>query len=87
MDRTGQMVWNHAIGDGAGSAGVLTTDSGLTFSGDVPGNMLALRTSDGVTLWHQNIGRMGNAPVTYDLDGRQYIVVSGGASLYAFALR
>jgi alcohol dehydrogenase (cytochrome c) len=85
--RTGKMVWNHAIGDGAGSAGVLTTDSGLTFSGDVPGNMLALRTSDGVTLWQQNIGRMGNAPVTYELDGRQYIVVGGGASLYAFALR
>lgn len=84
--RTGKIVWNHAIGDGAGTAGVLTTESGLTFSGDVPGNIMALRTSDGTTLWHQSIGRMGNAPITYMLDGRQYVVAGGGSSLYAFAL-
>ncbi|MBV9745903.1 MAG: acido-empty-quinoprotein group A, partial [Acidobacteriia bacterium] len=84
--RTGRIVWDHAIGDGAGTAGVLTTDTGLTFSGDVSGNVMALRTTDGATLWHQYIGRIGNAPVTYELDGRQYIMVGGGASLYAFTL-
>jgi alcohol dehydrogenase (cytochrome c) len=85
--RTGKIAWDHAIGDGAGAAGVLTTDSGLTFTGDVAGNVMALRTSDGATLWHQNVGRMGNAPVTYELDGRQYMVVGAGASLYSFTLR
>jgi len=84
--QTGKIVWDHPIGDGAGAAGVLTTESGLTISGDIPGNVMALRTSDGATLWHRNIGRMGNAPVTYELDGRQYIVVGGGSALYAFAL-
>ena len=84
--QTGKIVWNHPIGDGAGTAGVLTTDTGLTFSGDVTGNVMALRTSDGATLWHQNIGRMGNGPIAFELDGRQYIVVGGGSSLYAFAL-
>jgi alcohol dehydrogenase (cytochrome c) len=84
--RTGKVVWNHAIGDGAGTAGVLTTDSGLTFSGDVPGNAMAFRTSDGATLWHENIGRMGNGPITYELDGRQFVVMGGGSSLFAFAL-
>jgi len=42
-------------------AGVLTTASGLTFTGDVAGNALALRTRDGATLWHATFGRMNNA--------------------------
>jgi alcohol dehydrogenase (cytochrome c) len=83
---TGKTVWNHPIGDGAGTAGVLTTESGLTFSGDNPGNVMALRTSDGTTLWHENTGRVQNAPITYQLDGKQYVVVGGGSSLYGFAL-
>ncbi len=86
--RTGKIVWDHPIGPGAGTAGVLTTDTGLTFSGDVAGNLLALRTSDGVTLWHETLGggSMQNAPILYQLDGRQYLVVAGGSSLYAFAI-
>jgi alcohol dehydrogenase (cytochrome c) len=84
--QTGKIRWSHELGEGASAAGVLTTDSGLTFTGDTAGNVLALRTSDGATLWHSGIGRVGNSPITYELDGRQYIVVGGGASLYAFAL-
>jgi alcohol dehydrogenase (cytochrome c) len=83
--QTGKIVWNHPIGDGAGTAGVLTTETGVTFSGDVAGNVMALRSSDGTTLWHQLIEKIGNAPITYELDGRQYLVVGGGSSLYAFA--
>ena len=30
--KTGKIVWNHPIGDGAGTAGVLTTETGLTFT-------------------------------------------------------
>jgi alcohol dehydrogenase (cytochrome c) len=47
---------------------------------------LALRTNDGATLWHAGIGRVGNGPVTYELDGRQYLLLGGGSALYAFAL-
>ena len=83
---TGTTKWSHPLGDGASGAGVLTTASGLTFTGDTAGNVMALRTSDGATLWHAGIGRVGNGPITYELDGRQYVVVGGGASLYAFAL-
>jgi alcohol dehydrogenase (cytochrome c) len=84
--RTGEIKWNHDIGDGSGAAGVLTTDSGLTFTGDVAGNAIALRTNDGATLWHASIGRIGNSPITYELDGRQYVLIGGGGSLYAFTL-
>ena len=84
--RTGKIAWEHSIGDGAGTAGVLTTAAGLTFSGDNRISVMALRTSDGATLWHENIGRFQNAPITYQLDGKQYLIVGGGTSLYAFAL-
>src|SRR5439155_8928831 len=84
--RTGKVVWNHELGDGEGSAGVLTTGSGLIFTGDCALNVLALGTRDGSTLWHSGIGRVGNSPITYELDGRQYVVVGGGSVLYAFAL-
>ena len=66
--------------------GVLTTASGLTFTGDSANNALALRSSDGSTLWHAAIGRVGNSPITYELDGRQYVLFGGGPALYAFAL-
>ena len=84
--QTGAVRWQHDLGEGASGAGVLTTESGLTFTGDTAGNVLALRTSDGATLWHSGIGRVGNSPITYELDGRQYLLVGGGASLYAWAL-
>jgi alcohol dehydrogenase (cytochrome c) len=84
--QTGDVKWSHDLGDGGGSAGVLTTATGVTFTGDVNGNVLALRTRDGATLWHAAIGRVNNSPVSYELDGRQFIVVGGGSALYAFAL-
>jgi alcohol dehydrogenase (cytochrome c) len=84
--RTGEFRWTHDLGDGGAPAGVLTTASGVTFSGDSSGNLLALRTTDGTTLWHSSIGTVGNSPITYELDGRQYLVVSGGGVLFAFVL-
>jgi alcohol dehydrogenase (cytochrome c) len=84
--RTGAIKWNHDIGEGAGAAGVLTTESGVTFTGDIAGNLLALRTADGATLWHASIGRIGNSPMTFALDGRQYVVTGGGSALYAWTL-
>ncbi len=84
--QTGQVKWEHDLYGGGGAAGVLTTASGVLFTGDSGGNALALRTRDGVTLWHSAIGHVGTAPITYELDGRQYVVMGGGASLYAFVL-
>jgi len=84
--QTGKIQWEHDLAGGGGSAGVLTTDTGVTFSGDSANSVFALRTSDGATLWHSTIGRVGNGPITYQLDGKQYMVVAGGGVLYAWTL-
>jgi alcohol dehydrogenase (cytochrome c) len=84
--QTGKIVWDRPYARGSSSAGVLSTESGLVITGDATGNLVALRTSDGGALWHESIGRMSGAPVTYELDGKQYLLVSGGNTLFAYAL-
>ena len=46
--QTGKMRWSHDLHGGAGAAGVLTTATGVTFTGDSANSALALRTSDGI---------------------------------------
>ncbi len=85
--QTGKIRWSHELGPGGSGAGVLTTDSELTFSGDGEGNVLALDTSDGKTLWHAGAGAgMESSPITYELDGKQYVMTSSGGVLFAWAL-
>ena len=85
--RTGKVVWNHEIGNGESIAGILTTAGHLLFSADNSGNLLALDPATGKTLWHLNAGgRMAASPMTYELDGRQYVILAVQDTLYAFAL-
>lgn len=85
--KTGKVVWNHEIGDGESLAGILTTAGGLLFSGDNSGNLLALDPASGKTLWHLNIGgELAASPMTYQLDGHQYLLFAVQDSLYTFIL-
>lgn len=85
--QTGKIRWGHELGPGDSYAGVLTTDSGLTFTGDALGNVLALDTKDGKTLWHAGTDApMQTSPITYELDGRQYVITSSGGVTFAWAV-
>ncbi len=85
--RTGKVVWNRELGDGESIAGILTTAGHLLFSADNSGNLLALDPATGKTLWHLNAGgRLDASPMTYELDGRQYLLFAVQDILYAFAL-
>jgi alcohol dehydrogenase (cytochrome c) len=79
---TGEVVWRR---ENDGSAGLLTTASGLLFSGDGQ-NLVAYEAATGKPLWHSRIGATGNAPETYLLDGKQYVLATGGDQLFAFVL-
>ena len=85
--KTGKLVWNHELGDGESIAGILTTAGHLLFTVDNTGNLLALDPATGKTLWHLNIGGpLLASPMTYQLDGRQFLIIPSYDSLYAFAL-
>jgi alcohol dehydrogenase (cytochrome c) len=66
----------------------MTTASGLAFTGDDSGNVLAIDSRTGKLLWHYQMGAPvhGTSPTTYMLDGRQFVLVPAGATLVAFAL-
>ncbi len=85
--QTGKIRWSHELGPEGSGAGVLTTDSGLTFTGDALGNFLALDSSNGKTLWHAGSGsHILSSPITYQLDDRQFVLTSSGGVMFAFAL-
>ena len=85
--QTGKSKWQHDLGPGDNWAGVLSTAGGLVFTADNNGNVLGLDASTGRTLWHTyGGGGVQSAPITYELDGRQYILVGSQSVLYAFSL-
>jgi alcohol dehydrogenase (cytochrome c) len=85
--KTGKVVWNHELGNGGTIAGILTTAGHLLFTADNSGNLLAVDPATGKTLWHLNVGGdLVASPMTYELDGRQYLIAPIQDNLYAFAL-
>ena len=85
---TGKIAWRRPYpgGFGGGGGGLLTTAGKLVFSGDAGGNLVAYDAVSGKPLWHSRIGNVTNAPTTYMLDGRQYLLAAAGDTLYAFAI-
>ena len=89
---TGEVAWSHAFrsvgsGAGLGGPGILTTAGKLLFTGDRAGNFVAFDPAGGKILWHFPVlTTVSNGPLTYLLDGKQYVVVGAGDTLFAFAL-
>lgn len=69
------------------NGGTLTTAGGLVFSGNLHGDFRAIDAKSGKILWKRNLGSgIGAGPVTYSVDGKQYVAVVVGrtASIPAF---
>lgn len=61
------------------TGGVMTTAGGLAFHGDITGAFKALDAKSGKVLWSFNTGSgISQAPITYELDGKQYVAVVSG---------
>ena len=91
--RTGQVKWEHKYPQVAGfwsstHPGVLTTAGGVLFSGDPSGDFVAYDAATGKTLWHARLGAsLTNTPSTWMLNGKQYVVIAAGESLFGFYLQ
>lgn len=87
--KTGKVMWTHELGDQSGNliSGLLSTEGGLLFGGDTVGNFLAMDPATGKTLWHTHLDQfVTNAPITYELDGQQYLLVAAKDTWFAFTL-
>jgi PQQ-dependent dehydrogenase (methanol/ethanol family) len=68
-------------------SGVLTTAGGLLFYGETGGGFGAVDAKTGTTLWHFETGQGWKAsPMTYTVDGKQYVAIAGGNTIFSFAL-
>ena len=89
--KTGNISWSHAYPSGTfgtSFSGILTTAGKLLFTGDPSQNLIAFDPASGKILWHYHLAQnVSNGPSTALLDGRQYLIVGAGDTLYAFAQR
>ena len=82
---TGRTAWK--LEQRAGTLSLISTGGGLLFGGDVNGRFRAYNAENGDVLWEVNLGSPVNGyPVTFEVDGRQYVAISTGGSGLAFGL-
>jgi alcohol dehydrogenase (cytochrome c) len=84
----GKLVWDYPqVGQGRSWAGTMTTSSGLVFFGDDTGELEAVDAESGKPLWYFNTGQtIVASPMTFAVDGVQYVAIAAGSDLFCFAL-
>jgi len=83
---TGETRWLHEQRTGVLS--LVATGGGLVFGGDVAGGFRAFDDETGEVLWETNIGGpVSGFPITFAVDGKQYVAVTTGPSLNAMTSR
>ena len=86
--KTRQRKWTFRMSAPSTEGGVLTTASNVLFAGGRNGQFIALDARDGKLLWETNLGPSVSAgPMSYMVNGKQYVSVQCGMSLFTFALR
>jgi alcohol dehydrogenase (cytochrome c) len=86
--RTGELKWEqertaaHNFG-----GGLLSTAGGIVFSADFEGQFAAMEARTGKVLWHFNTGqRLNSGPMTYSVNGKQYVGLTAGSDVIGFSL-
>lgn len=79
---TGEVAWSNHLGtDMSHGQGPLTTASDLLFVGQIDGRLLGMDAAGGDVLWEFQTGSgIASAPVTYEIDGEQYVAVVAAGS-------
>ena len=88
--QSGKLVWEIPdIEGGISGSGVLSTAGGLVFYGDnKDGAFVAVDAKTGGRLWHFDTGNTWkSSPMTYAIDGQQYVGVVAGSRVMVFAAK
>ncbi len=84
---TGKRKWSFELHD-VNTSGILTTASDLLFSGGREGYFQALDARTGALLLKINLGgEIIAGPISFEIDGKQYVSIASGNSYFVFGLR
>lgn len=84
---TGVTKWNFPIHTGHHATGVLATAGNVTFASSNDGNLIALDSRTGKYLWHYYTGaNIITSPMSYAVNGKQYVALASQGALFVFAL-
>ena len=85
--KTGDIRWEFQI-QPRSTAGIMATAGDLVFSGSIDGYFYALDAVSGEELWHIVVGsRVHSSPMSFAVDGTQYVTIAAGNVVYTFGLR
>jgi hypothetical protein len=83
---TGTPKWRFRMTDVTDS-GIISTASDLLFTGGREGYLQAIDARTGTLIWKASLGaQMINNPITYSVNGKQYVSAMAGLSLFTFGL-
>ncbi len=86
VPQTGDIQWEYRVQPKSRS-GLLTTASDLLFGGTEDGYFFALDAVTGKELWHLSTGgSVNSAPISYAVDGTQYVTIQAGHALLTFGV-
>jgi alcohol dehydrogenase (cytochrome c) len=84
--KTGNIAWRHEWPSGNGVTHIMTTAGRLLFTANGD-NLIAFDPANGKILWHTGLtAALSAGPITYMLDGKQYLLVAAGDTLYTFTV-
>jgi alcohol dehydrogenase (cytochrome c) len=85
----GSVAWEKLFtgSNEANYSGVLSTAGGLVFVGETAGGFAAVDAKSGKTLWSfPTNDSWRSSPMTYTVDGEQYVAAAAGSNIIAFKL-
>ena len=85
--RSGRKLWTFPLTRASLQAGVLATRGDVVFAATAEGNLVGIDSRTGAPLWRfQTGGPIMASPISYSVDGTQFVAVAAGNTMYAFAL-
>jgi alcohol dehydrogenase (cytochrome c) len=84
---TGKVQWKYELAQAALPPGLISTAGNVVFAATTEGYFIALDATNGKLLWRYNTGApVASSPISYAVDGRQYVAISGTGAVLSFAL-